>query len=400
MVASPSPLPIVPNGTAGPVKARSSGGALQALTGPAAPMIQQPATATPEIWNARASATPRHKSASHRSRIDGGSDGDTRFHDPTSLDAQLVDKESEGVRTIRARLEGADATLGRVPAADVARIIINLERAIASAAYLVLGRPRRGTGRHSQAIESAARLRFVGVEHGSLIELLALPEVAEPSDEELPIPVADLSSQAFERLLAAITGDDAEVDAELATVIARMATELGIGDRNTSITLAEDKGWPVKNTTRTATIDGPVRQRMQRLSSRRPRSEDHTLVGVLVEADFEAETARLRLPDGSAITVNFPVDLADEIQEALRSRAQFRGLVQYHPRTSQAIRVDLHALERSTQLPLDIDSFWRVDTFTSLQASQRTTGLVDPDDLAIAELTDDERAAFLAALAE
>jgi hypothetical protein len=232
------------------------------------------------------------------------------------------------------------------------------------------------------------------------VELLALPDAAEPSDEELPIAVADLSSQAFERLIAAITGEDPEVDAELAAVIAKMASELSIGDRNTSITLAEEGGWPHKPAKRCATIDGAVRQRMLRLSAQTLRSRDETLVGVLVEADFEEETARLRLPDRSAITVNFPSELADSVQEALRSRAQFRGLVQYHPRTSQAISVELQALERTTQLPLDIDSFWHVATFSILQATQGTTGVVNPDDLAIDDLTDDERAAFLAALAE
>src|SRR2546426_7366735 len=101
-------------------------------------------------------------------------------------------------------------------------MILGLERAIARAAYLVLGKSRRGTGRHAQAIESAARLRFVGVERGSFVELLALPDASEPSDEELPIPVADLSSQAFGRVLDAITKGGTDVDSELAAAVAQM----------------------------------------------------------------------------------------------------------------------------------------------------------------------------------
>jgi CRISPR/Cas system endoribonuclease Cas6 (RAMP superfamily) len=74
------------------------------------------------------------------------------------------------MRIVRAQLDGMDAEPGRVAAADVARIILGLERAIARAAYLVLERARRGvTGRHSLAIESAARLRFVGVDRGSFV---------------------------------------------------------------------------------------------------------------------------------------------------------------------------------------------------------------------------------------
>jgi hypothetical protein len=304
------------------------------------------------------------------------------------------------MRIVRAQLEGVDAEPGRVAAADVARIILGLERAIARAAYLVLGKARRETGRHRQAIESAARLRFVGVERGSFVELLALPDAAEPSDEEFAISAADLSSLAFGRLLDAITSGDPATDAELAAAVAQMASELGIGDRNTSITLIDESVMSPGDAPRRATIDAAVRERMQRLGEQLPVSRDETLVGVLFEADFEGNTAKLRLANGSVVTVSFSADLADDIQEALRSRARLDGLVRYDPRTAQASSVELRTVVRSTQLPLDIDSFWQLQTFAGLQAAQGTTGRVDPANLGISDLTDDERAAFLAALAE
>src|SRR5215470_14888461 len=148
--------------------------------------------------------------------------------------------QSRRVRIIRAHLEGAEAEPGRIAAADVARIIIGLERAIASAAYLVLRRPRRGAGRHAQAIESAARLRFVGVETGSFVEVLALPDVSEAADGELPIRVADLSSQALDRLLDMIEERPGTADPELASAVAQLAADLGIGERNTSLVLSYD----------------------------------------------------------------------------------------------------------------------------------------------------------------
>jgi hypothetical protein len=304
------------------------------------------------------------------------------------------------MRIIRAQLVGVDAEPGRVAAADVARIILGLERAIARAAYLVLGKPRRGTtGRHSQAIESAARLRFVDVESGSFVQLLALPDSAESSDESLPISVADLSVMAFGRLLDAITGGEPDADTELAAAVAQMAMELGIGDRNTSITFADDSATGAGKPRR-ATIDASVRERMQRLSHGRPTSRDETLVGVLFEADFEGNTAKLRLANGGAVTVTFAPELADSIQEALRSRTRLEGLVHYHPRTAQVSSVELRALVRNEQLELDVDSFWRPHPFAELQAEQGVTGRVEPGDLGIDDLTDDERAAFLAAIAE
>ncbi len=302
------------------------------------------------------------------------------------------------MRIIRAQLEGAEAEPGRVAAADVARIIIGLERAIRRAAYLVLGRSRHGSGRHSQAIESASRLRFIGVRPGSFVELLALPEAAEPSERELPLSVSDLSSTAFDRLLDTISGTDPDTDIELAAAIAQMAVDLGIGDRNTSIELADESNETSVGEPRRAIIDVSVRQRMQRLALQPSPSKDQTLVGVLVEADFEANTARLRLAEGGAVTVKFSAELADEIQEALRSRAQFDGEVRYHPKTSQAVDVKLRAVVRSMQLPLDTSSFWQVKTFAGLQVAQGTSGEVEPAELAIADLTDKERSVFLSGL--
>jgi hypothetical protein len=288
------------------------------------------------------------------------------------------------MRIVRAHLEGDDAEPGRVAAADVARIILGLERAIARAAYLVLGKARR----------------FVGVERGSFVEVLALPDTAEPSDEELPISAADLSSLAFGRLLDTIMSDDPATDAELAAAVAQLASELGIGDRNRSITLIDESATPTGGAPRRATIDSVVRERMQRLGEQPSVSKDEALVGVLFEADFEGNTAKLRLANGNVVTVSFSTDLADDIQEALRSRARLDGLVRYDPRTAQASSVELRAVVRTTQLPLDIDSFWQLQTFADLQAAQGTTGRVDPASLGITGLTDDERAAFLAALAE
>ena len=127
---------------------------------------------------------------------------------------------------------------------------------------------------------------------------------------------------------------------------------------------------------------------------------DETLVGVLAEADFEGSTARLRLADGGAVVVNFLPDLADDIQDALRSRAGFEGVVRYDPKTSHATSVELRTVIRGAQLMLAGESFWRPRTFSELQTEQGVTGRVDIADLAISDLTDEERAAFLSEFAE
>jgi hypothetical protein len=302
------------------------------------------------------------------------------------------------MRIIRAQLDGVDAQLGRVPAADVAHLILGLQRAIARAAYVVLGKSWRGTGRHTQAIEYASRLRLVDVERGSVVGLLALPE-AVSQEPELPIAVPDLSALAVAQVLDAINAVGPDPDSGVAASVVDLATELGIGDRNRSLTLlAEDDAVP-SGGARRATIDVGVRVRMQRLSAVASPRRDQALVGLLYEADFESSTARLRMPDGEVVTVSFPPEFADQIHQTLRARTWVEGLVRYHPRSSQAVSVELRALGRDTGLSLDPDAFWRSPSFAELQAGQGTTGMVDPNQLALEELSDDERVAFLADLA-
>lgn len=303
------------------------------------------------------------------------------------------------VRVIRAQLDGPDAELGRVHAADVARLILGLERALARAAYLVLNKRWRGTGRHAQTIENATRLRFVGVEQGSVVGVLALPDAA-PTEDELPLTVEELSSQAFDRLLDAISDYKEERDRELADAVARMAAELGIGDRSTSLILADQSALDDSRPRRSVRVDVHVRRQMQVISSATPDTREGTLVGVLFEADFEQQSAKLRLADNSVVVVSFPERLSDVIQEALRSRAGFEGVTRYDPRTSQATGVELRAVIRSTQLALAGESFWHPRSFSELQAEQGTTGQLDPAELKIPGLTEDEQAAFLSEYAE
>jgi hypothetical protein len=260
------------------------------------------------------------------------------------------------VRLLQARLVGVDAELGRVAAADVARVVLGLERAMAQAAYLVLARRRRGTtGRHLLAVERAARLRYVGLEIGSLVQVLALPDDADPVEGELPLRVVDLSERALDRIFDTVEGRGS-VSAGVAGAVAQLAAEVGIGDRHTALELAGPTragpdGEPAG--TRQVILDGAVRRRLHGLGTSPPDDpRDETLVGVLVEADFEHNTARLRLPTEVAVEVTFPAELADVVQEALRERSRVDGIVSYDPRTAQARAVELHSVVRGLQLTL------------------------------------------------
>jgi hypothetical protein len=82
------------------------------------------------------------------------------------------------MREFRVKLDGEQARLGVVPAADVARLLLLLERAAAQAAAAVLRQPKTTTGRYKGVIEEAVHFRLVGIEEGSIVPVLELPQPA------------------------------------------------------------------------------------------------------------------------------------------------------------------------------------------------------------------------------
>jgi hypothetical protein len=84
---------------------------------------------------------------------------------------------------VRVRLVGGQAELGLVAASDVAKLLLGIERAVRLAASGILGRSPT-PGRWIGLIEQVASFRLVGVERGSVVGVLELPEL-DVSDETL-----------------------------------------------------------------------------------------------------------------------------------------------------------------------------------------------------------------------
>jgi hypothetical protein len=296
-------------------------------------------------------------------------------------------------RLVRVTLTGQDAEPGRVAAADVARVILGVERAMQRAAAVIAPTKRRGaTGRHISAVERAAHLRFVEVGRGSFYTVLALPD--DVADEEaLPVSVADLSERALERVLDVINSE-VDVDREIASAIAQIGEELGVGERTDRV-VVERVDTPTGLRTQSAQIDERVCAYMRQVSLGvdHPSRQD-IVTGSLVEADFERNTARLRLtPPGSAVVVRFPDELADEVKAALREPTELEGRVTYDSRTAMAKSVEVRAVHRGEQLHLgDLEAFWRPRSVAELAREQ---GITEPPDLTaplVPDLTPEERA--------
>ena len=265
----------------------------------------------------------------------------------------------------RATLRGGDATLGVVRASDVARLITGLESAVAAAAYVALGKPRRGsTGRHRAAIEAASRLHFQNVEPGSVVAVLRLPRLAEVTDGTFEVEVDDLAGAAFDRLVASFTNPDDQVDAGIAKALADLGQELGIGERHDELLLTSARTPVVGH------LDAIAKERMRRLADAPLGRQPDVIVGTLHEADFDRRTARLHAATGETVTVEFPAELDDKIQEALRAQATFEGIISFDPTTSIVRRVELRRISTPEPLPFDTSAFWVTTSVEDLAQAQ------------------------------
>lgn len=287
--------------------------------------------------------------------------------------------------------------LGRVPAADVARLLMLLERAAAQAAAVALGQPKTTTGRYKHAIEQAVHFRLVGVEDGSVVPVLELPQVTSFDPERtLDLQVPGLGESAIDGLVAAA---EEPSDPLIARALLSIADGMRLGDRYRSLTLVVSSEQEPK---REVTIDGDTRARLRDFVDRFPAPEPYEgdLVGVLVEADFEKRTARLRTPT-AGVEVKFSDEQAEAIQLALRRSSTVSGDVTYDPQTHVARSVRLTEIVRGVrQLTLDAGEFWSELSFEELARRHGSGQGVDPAELYDEDATDEERQAFMAAIAE
>lgn len=300
-------------------------------------------------------------------------------------------------RIVRAVLEGDEATPGRVPASDVARLVLGVQSALRRAAYVVLDRNRTAvTGRYEAVVEEATKLRFVRVEPGSFAGVLALLEVpSDPAALDIDVALQDLGYRAFQRLLDDVQKPSDTIDQRLASAIAQMADDVNVGGRTKRIRLESLAHGQYAE--RSAVIDDSIRRRMREIATQHEPRPD-MLYGRLMEADFEKRTARLRRPTGEAVTVTFGEDLDNDVQAALREPNTFAGDVTYDRKMDRAVRVQLRAVVApGEQLELSGMNFHRHRTIAELAAEQGVHGPQDLDVLSSRNVDATELAAFVAA---
>jgi hypothetical protein len=297
------------------------------------------------------------------------------------------------------RLEGPDAVLGKIPAADVAQVLTAVEVALARAVSVALGRPSRRPGRKERLVAEAAHVALVAIEAGSVVPVLELPTIDEDEGEPtLGVSVAHVSEIAAEQLLDVVAG---EIDGHpyVVEAIANLSNKLSLGRRYERVSFE----LGTNGRQRSARLDDDAAARLrERVRLDRLASKQGMLVGTLVEADFESFTARLRSPEGASIAVSFEPAMADDIHHALRTPATVEGLITYDPASQSARRIDLRRVMRGSQLAIHVDAeqFRRRRTFRQLQREQGKTGRFDVADLYDADSSEAELAAYDSAVRE
>ena len=295
---------------------------------------------------------------------------------------------------IRATLRGGEAELGLIRAHDVARLLLGLDSAVAAASYAALHQPRRtGTGRHRSAVEAASRLVFQQVEPGSVVAVLSLPVLAQDDSGALELELDDLAGAAFDRLVGSVGQTPDQVDVGIARALADLGDGLAIGERFDELVVSSRRNDQVLR------LDSAARSHFRQLADRPPVTQQpDVLVGSLREADFDRHTARLQTSANETVTVTFPPELDDDVQEALRGQAEFAGEVTYDPVTDTAKRVQLRSVSAPLSLPIDLDVFWAPQSVDELARAQGVAPATL--DRPLFDATEQERREIAEALAE
>lgn len=249
-------------------------------------------------------------------------------------------------------------------------------------------------GRLPRRIADAVRLRLCGISEGSLVVELELPDSEEETDA-LEFDDTALGEATALTALAVLEGSVTGFG-DTTTAWNQLARNLDIGGRNESLTCTMPS-----HKRHAVVLDKAARARMVDAAQQaRRRDETGERVGVLYEADFEKNSARLRSAEGLAVVVEFDSEKAESIKAALRERTRLRGHITYNERTSEVVAVDLIEILRADQLVLGlpVSDFWITKSVTELAEEQGVSAVETIDELRDDTISEDETKAFIQAL--
>lgn len=299
-------------------------------------------------------------------------------------------------RRLQLHLEGEFAHLGEIAAVDVAKLIIAVERVVADAAALLVGRRPGLTGRKGRSVEAATRFRLAAVNKGSVTPVLLLPEPPQPSEKGIDLDDMRLGELALDMALDTLSG--AQVEPAIAAALARIGDEVGIGAKYDRLTMRDFSGTRLRAE---YLLDEDRCHRLKVMARQRTTTRDDVVVGTLFEADFEKMTAHVRVSNRRIVAVSFDQSLADEIQEVLRRRTELIGHVRFDDRTGEVRGIDVQEVLRTEQLLMSLQEepdFWEHKTVAQLMTDREGPPAGQQSDLRDSDASDEEIAAFFEAV--
>lgn len=286
-------------------------------------------------------------------------------------------------------LEGGGG-LSEVPAEDVATFIHEVVRVVARAAGHAVGRPVKDTGRYEAIVKAASNVRIQSITSSS-VHVTMLPshhEVIQLGDN-LGLDAESVSERAL--AIARDAAQDAAAYPDVATAWVELAERVGVGKRYTRVVVSAAKD------DRRAVLDAPAVDRLRRVADDTLRAMATDMVrGVLYAANFETLTAKLRNQRGDVVDVDFDMDHAADIKEALRNPTTISGSATYDRRTNRIVSVRLEAIAQPVQLLAD--DFWTDRTVDQLLADRAVRPLRDPTKMRLADVSDEEWESYFEAL--
>ena len=303
------------------------------------------------------------------------------------------DNERVGTRLVL-RLAGERASLGQADAVDVARLILGANAVMNRTASIIAGRQPGLRGPLPKGIAEAVRLQLHGISEGSLVLEFELPDSLDET-HALDLDDTPLGEATALTALAVLEGSETGYS-DTAAAWNQLASELDIGGRNESLTfIMPSHARPH------AVLDRDARTRLAGTARSRERSDAaDERIGILYEADFEMNSARLRSADGASVVVRFDDDQAASVKDALRKKTRLQGHITYNERTSEVVAVDLIEILRADQLELSLSvgDFWDTKSVAELAEAQGVEPIYSVEVLRDDDITEEEAEAFIAEL--
>ena len=267
---------------------------------------------------------------------------------------------------LRVTLLGDDASLGAVPAADVARLLSGIEKVMARAAEVRQGRTGQQAGRRDAKREAATRLMLRALEPGSLTAVLGIPG-GDAAGETLQLDAASLGELAVADTLRTL--NEEEEHPRVAEALAELADNLHIGRRRQKLEME----LTARDGRIHSHIDAAVVERLRCRAEQPTVEEESTITGTMFAVNFENRTAQIRINPINVIrTVRFEDNLTEQVKEALLSLTEFRGIITCDTETETIRSLELQDITPPLQLSLgmgDID-YRSSPTIEQLAAAQ------------------------------